>query len=57
LSADAFQARLIFVLLTAVAVKPVGTVGACVSGGAGVLADVAALCAEQFPTASQADIE
>jgi len=38
------------------AVKPVGTVGACVSGDAVVLADVAALCAEQLSQASQAEI-
>ena len=57
LSVDAFQERLICELLTAVAVKPVGTVGGCESGGAGVVADAGALCAEQLPAASHADTE
>jgi hypothetical protein len=55
LSVEAVQERLIWVGETAVAVTPVGTEGAMVSGGGGVVTDTAADCAEALPAASTAE--
>ena len=54
LSVDAPQPRLIWVLLTTAAVSPVGAVGACVSGAAGVVALATFEYALTFPAASAA---
>jgi len=55
LSVDAVHVRFICVDDIAVAFSPVGTVGACVSGAACVVADTVADFADVFPAASKAE--
>jgi hypothetical protein len=54
-SVDAVHERLIWLQLAAVAVNPVGTDGAVVSGHAGVIALDGLLCALWLPALSTAD--
>jgi hypothetical protein len=54
LSVAALQLRLIWLAEAAVAVKPLGTLGAVVSGAAGVVAEACALWAEVLPATSYA---
>jgi len=54
LSVEADQLRLIWEAETAFAVRPLGVEGAVVSGGAGVVTDTGADCAEALPAASRA---
>ena len=55
LSVDAVHVKLIWDDDTAVAFSPVGTVGACVSAAAFVVADIAADFADTLPAASKAE--
>ena len=55
MSVEAVQLRLIWLQLATVAVKPVGTDGASVSGHAGVVALDGELCALWLPVLSTAD--